>query len=278
MLKWSCNECAFTAWAPQEQEVLRLLAEHIGTHYGDYTWGTDQGVAWKCQHCPATGQTTTRGQAATEFRTHLRNQHRDRFTIHPAHVAEEIDYRGSILVDAQSDPGGVESVRSYLRSAASTAVVVTSQPATQIAQLQSSEPNLPDAISLITTHDVRDENCDSVTLSWDVLYESSVGVNHIEAASLVALGESIKETLDDHLAMYDSVCIEVGILAEMIQIFDVEKVFKFVTTLGGLARQRDAFIYYVLDTELKHDRTLYVLQQASELVVTARGPGLIQEE
>lgn len=256
---------------------MRLVTEHTLTHYEEYTWGSDAGVAWKCPHCAATGTTATRDQAASELRTHLGDQHWNRFTIEHTHISEEINSRGSLLIDAQSDRSGVDTIRAYVRSGATSAVIVTSQPSTQIEQLQTSSRDLPDAISLVTTQDVRSREGDPETLRLSVLYESSVGIDLIEAGSLLALGKSIGNAIDRHLTTHGSVCVDIGILAEMLERFDIEKVFKFITKLEGLATQKGAFVYYVLDVELERRRDFFLLQQPFECVVTARGEGLVQE-
>lgn len=256
---------------------MELITEHTLTHYEGYAWGSDSGVAWKCPHCSATGRTATREQASDEFRTHLSVQHRSRFTVENTHISEEIDSRGSLLIDARSDRSGVEAIRAYVRSAATAAVVVTSQPSTQIDQLGAAETGLPDTVLFITTKDVRSPEGDPETLPLNVLYESSVGVDLVEADSLPALGKSIGNNIDRFLTTHGSVCVDIGILAEMLETFDVEKVFKFVTKLEGLATQKGAFVYYVLDVELEQTRDFFLLQQPFESVVTARGQGLVRE-
>ena len=151
---------------------MQLVTEHTLTHYEEYAWESDAGVAWKCPHCAATGKTATRDQAADEFRAHLGDGHRNRFTmehthIHPdvtlldvrtryqrvstlkvpscvemteanhvrVYISEDINSRGSLLIDAQSDRSGVDTIRAYVRSGTTSAVIVTSQPSTQIEQL-----------------------------------------------------------------------------------------------------------------------------------------------
>ncbi len=277
-MKGLCDGCGFTVWAPHEQALLQMLTEHSLTHYEDYAWGSDAGVAWTCPHCSVTSKTTTMDQATTELRAHLQEQHADRFTVYPTHITEEIDHSGSLLIDAHPDQAHVDTVRAYVRSAATAAIVVTSQPSKQIEQLHTSETDLPDAISVITTQSQPDQEAKVNRVPVNVLYRSSVGIEVIEAGSLSALGISISDSTDNLRTVHTDVCVDVGILDEMLGTFGVEAVFKFLVTLDKFAKQKDAFVSYLLDFESVQVGDLMSLRRVFDLVVTARGRGLVLEE
>jgi hypothetical protein len=94
---------------------------------------------------------------------------------------------------------------------------------------------------------------------------------------LSGLGETLSRVIEEYEAADGKIAVEIDILSELVEKFDLQTVFKFLHLLGKRIGQADALAHYHVDSRAQSESTINVLDQLFDISITARDQRFVSE-
>lgn len=258
--RWRCRHCDYTVWSASADATVETVKSHIVEHHQSRL--SDEGfqVQWNCPYCETSSQHHEQEAAIQSFRDHL-FEHVKPLMESGTHVADDIDGVGDVLVLSPLESTGADNARIHFLSPADIAIFVTTNPADRLRLIDEEMQHWPASTIVITTKDRPLEGLEHVDFS-DIPLEV---VKLDKRLGLGGLGETISRVVQEHERAQGKLSVEFDILAEIIDTFDLEQVFKFLHALTARLEQADALSHYYFDPNSGAESTINVLDQIFDL-------------
>ncbi len=264
--RWRCRHCDYTVWSARREATASTIKSHIIEHHQSQL--SDDGIQrqWSCPYCDATGQHHERDRCVEVFQDHL-FEHVSPLLESGKHVADDINGTGSVLVLGAAESAGANNARIHFLSPGDIVVIVTTNPAQRLRLLNDELNNWPASTVIITTTDDPLAGVEDIDFS-DIPLEI---VKLDKKLGLGGLGETISRVIQEYENAQGKLSVEVDILEEIIQMFDIEMVFKFLHALTGRLKQANALSHYYVNPSPRDESTLNILKQVFDLRITVSG-------
>lgn len=221
-------------------------------------------IAWTCPYCDRTGQSHDGSGGLDSFGEHLFG-HVDALVESSVHIADDFERTGSVLVQTSLDSASANDARIHFLAPCDIVVFVTPTPAARIRLAQRELSELPAWIVVLTTHENPLEGFSEEELS--VLPLEIVQLD--KQLGLAGLGETASRVLAEQEKMDGAISFEFDILAELLDKFSLQDVFKFIHVLNSRLDDADALSHYYIPPSSKYDGSMNVLSQVFDLRIRA---------
>jgi len=262
--RWRCRQCAYVVWTPDRERTAAAVKTHLLTHYGERVRGDAVGTSWSCPYCAATDAGHDRERTVGEYRDHL-FEHVESLLESGVHVADEIGRSGSVLIHTPLESAGANNARIHFHSPADVVVIVTTSPERRVGLLRDELETWPARTVVLTTKQQPLADVDGIDDAPLELFQLGKGLG------LAQLGQAVSKILGDHQNAEGKISIEFDILAEILDTFSLEDVFKFLAVLTARCDDADALSHYYFDPRNTSTSTVNVIDEVFDLKLTANG-------
>jgi hypothetical protein len=263
--RWRCRRCPFTVWSARRGAVVDAVESHLLDHHRGQLTNREFRISWECPYCDTTGQSHDESEGVARFTSHL-FEHVEPLLESGVHVADEVDGTGSILVRSPVGSTGADNARIHFLSPGNVVLFVTTNPADRIRLLDEELHEWPAWTIVLTTKDDPLAGVTGIDFS-----EVPLEVVRLDSRlGLSDLGETISRVLDEQERTDGKISVEFDILAEIIEKFDLQTVFKFLHVFAKRCESADALAHYYVNPSAQSESTLNVLDEVFDLSITAR--------
>jgi hypothetical protein len=270
--RWQCRDCEWTVWSAARKLTAREVKSHLVTHYGDTISQSSYGIQWTCTYCNKEFQNHDKEDGYEQYKEHLFS-HVEPLMEADAHVADDLNGRGSVLVLATPEGLGADNARKHFLSPANTMVFVTARPEQRIQLVREELGQLPSRTVVITSRENPLEGlpeADPSSLPVDVVrLGGSIGLS--------TLGKAISRVLADHEGTKGKISFEFDILSELITTFDLQEVFKFLHVLTSRLEDANALSHFYANPDARAESSINVLDQIFDMRLTANENVFVSE-
>jgi hypothetical protein len=259
--RWRCRHCDFSVWARTRGALSSRVSTHILGHNRDKVTEAEYHLEWNCPYCDQTGQSHD-GGGLDSFGEHL-FEHVDALIESGVHIADEFGRTGSVLVQTPLDSTSANDARLHFLSPCDIVVFVTANPGARIRLVQRDLSELPAWIVVLTTHENPLEGFSEEELS--VLPLEIVQLD--KQLGLAGLGETASRVLAEQENMEGKISVEFDILAELLDTFSLQEVFKFIHVLNFRLDDADALAHYYIPPSSEYEGSINVLSQVFDLQI-----------
>jgi hypothetical protein len=224
--------------------MQHVVKSHLLAHFSDNFTKSDFRINWRCPYCDTDRTMYDKQDAIAEFKTHL-YEHVEGSVTDSAHIAEQLSWNGNIQVKGPTGSRGADSVRTHFHSSADLAILITSNPEARIRLLHEQLTEWPSRTIVLSTGDHPFDEASELDFS-------GISIELVELDSRLGptdLGETISRILDIHGGPEMTVSVEVSILREIIQSFDLETSCEFVRMLSARMEDVDGVFQLYVDPE-----------------------------
>jgi hypothetical protein len=264
--RWRCRNCEFSTWAPGRDQTVESAKSHLVKHYRDKIYKEDFGLAWSCPYCEATGRSHDSEEAFDRFKDHLFG-HVEPLLESGVHVADDVNGTGSILVNAPLESTGADSARLALLTPADICIFVTTNPERRLELIDEKFPEWPALTIVVTTKSQPLAGIEGIDFS-------AVPIEVVQldkSLGLSSLGETVSRVLGEYESAEGKVSLEFDIIAEIIEKFELQDVFKFMHVFTSRCKKADALSHYYLDPKAQSESTINLLSQVFDMTLHANG-------
>lgn len=261
--KWDCRECGYTAWSEHQSSLERDIKSHLFDHNLNNITKRDFRFTWNCPYCSSTATIHDKEEIIEDFKIHLYN-HIAEQVISDTHVAETINRRGNILVEAPVDGEQADYARRHFFSCGNVVIVVTRNPEARIRLLAEQLDGWPAHTVILTT---KRRPIDS-TLGIDF---SDVSIEVVELDQRLGpnqLGETISRVVTQHDGPGRQLSFGFDIIYEIIQSFDLQTSYEFVSSISSRLRDVNAVSHFYISPHPQLESILNVLEDQFDLKIT----------
>lgn len=261
--KWDCRECGYTAWSEHRSSLDEDIKSHLFDHNLDNITKRDFRFTWNCPYCSNAATIHDKQEMIEDFKTHLYRHISDQ-VISDTHVAETIDRRGNILVEAPVNGDQADYARRHFFSSGNTVVVVTRDPEARIRLLADQIDGWPAQIVVMTTK----RRPIDTDLGLDL---SDVSIEIVELDQRLGpkqLGETISRVVDEHNGPNRQLSFGFEIIYEIIQSFDLQTSYEFVSSISSRLRDANAVSHFYISPHPQLESILNVLNDQFDLKIT----------
>jgi len=270
--RFRCQHCSFTVWSARRAELVDAVGSHVLEHHRKRLTKQDFRVRWTCPYCESTGQYHDETDGAEAFERHLFG-HVESLVESGVHAADDIGGTGNVLVRSRCESTASDNARIHFLSPGDIVLFVTMSPAERLRLLHEELHEWPAQTVLLTTKS-------DVLGSVSGIDFSEVPLEVVRLDSrlgLSGLGETVSRVIDEYEAAAGKIAIEVDILPELTEKFDLQTVFKFLHVLGKRFDRADALAHYHVDPRTLSESTINVLEPAFDLSITPRDRRFVSE-
>lgn len=264
--EWECHQCSYTVWSGNKTSLDADIKSHLFDHNIDHIAKNDFRYRWDCPHCARNTTTHDKETVVEEFKNHLYEHTSQRITD-GTHVAETIDRRGSILVEAPVRSESADYARRHFFSHADVAVLVTRDPEARIELFDEKLDDWPARTVLLTTK----RRPINSTLDIDF---SDISLEIVELDQRLGpdqLGETVSRVIEQHNAPTRQLSFGFDIVYEIIQSFDLQTSYEFVNRISDRLRNADAISHFYIEPHPQLESILNVLEDQFDLKLAADG-------
>lgn len=270
VLRWNCRRCEFDTWAADTDTISDTITSHELKHHKDNVMRKDFEVNWECPYCSQTSHSYDDTEAIQKFKDHL-FEHVKPLIQSDVHIADTVDRAGDILVTAPVGGRGATRARVHFTSPADFALFVTSQPAERVRLLAEELNSWPSWSAILTTKqqpfaDITGIDLESAPVEVVILDKR---------CGLKQLGETVARVLDEHETSSAKVSVEFDILSELLTLFDLKTVFKFVHVLNARLENADALTHYYLNPDNHPESSVNMLTKLFDLTISTRNGAFV---
>lgn len=262
--RWRCRHCDFTIWSPAAEITVTGVKNHILDHHRNQL--TEEGFQrrWDCPYCDASGEHHDRDECLQTFQNHL-FEHVKPLMESDKHVADDIERRGNVLVLAPPEGRPADNARKHFLALGDIAIFVTANPAPRLRLIEEQLSQWPAATIVITTRENPLEGIEDMDFA-NIPIEI---VKLDKRMGLGGLGETISRVVYEHEQVQGKISFEFDILAEIIDTFQLEQVFKFLHALTSRLDSAEALSHYYVNPQAQSESTINVLDQLFDLRIRA---------
>lgn len=262
--RWRCRHCEYMVWSASGDALSTGVKSHLLDHHGGRLVEEGFQFTWSCPYCGESASSHERSEGLETFRTHLFD-HVTSLLESGVHVADEVDGTGDILVLSPLESAGADNARKHFLAPGAVYIIVTTNPAGRLRLIDEQLTKWPSATVVITTKNHPMAGLEDMDFT-DVPLEI---VRLDKRLGLGGLGETISRVVQEHESMPGKLSVEFDILAEIIEKFTLEEVFKFLHALTSRLESADALSHYYANPDVQSESTINVLDQIFDLRITA---------
>ncbi|MFB6123385.1 MAG: hypothetical protein ABEJ78_08005 [Haloferacaceae archaeon] len=273
--RWRCRHCDYVVWSADGAAAVESAKSHLLTHYGGRMTSDGFQLGWDCPYCDVERQLYggDEDEAVRTFRDHL-FQHAKPLMESGVHIADAVDRSGSVLVRAPLEGPQADNARQHFYSVGDVVVLVTTTPGERVRLLRRSLGSWPAWTVVVTTVDEPLTGVDAVDASDDPIEVVSLDKRH----GLQEVGQAISRVVGDQKTTDGQLSVEFDVLSEILDKFDMERVFRFLHILTSRLDQADAVSHFYLDPSAQQAATSNVLESVFDLTVAADGETFVTGE
>jgi len=270
--RFRCQHCSFVVWSASRDALAGAVESHGLDHHRQRLTTRDFRVSWDCPYCESSGQYHDRDEGVEGFKQHLFD-HVKSLVESGVHVADDIDGTGNVLVRSPRGSTASNNARIHFLSPGDIVVFVTTTPGERLRLLHEELHEWPAQTVVLTTKSdvlgrVSDIDFSEVPLEI-VRLDGRLGLS--------GLGETLSRVVEEYEAAAGKIAVEIDILSELVEKFDLQTVFKFLHLLGKRIEQADALAHYHVDSRSRSESTINVLDQLFDLSITAHDERFVSE-
>ena len=270
--RWRCRHCEFTVWASRREQTAQRAKVHVFGHNRQNVTDDEFHLQWRCPYCERTGQTHDRSSGLETYKAHLFS-HVEPLMESGVHIADDIEYTGSVLVLSPTESPGAKNARVHFLAPCDIAVFVTTNPARRLQLLREELTELPAWIVMLTTRErplegVPDHDISNLPLEV-VQLDRQMG--------LAGLGETVSRVISEQEAMDGKISFEFDVLSELVDTFTLQKVFRFLHILNARLEEADVLSHYYFDPESHYEGSVNVLDRMFDMRIRASGQVFVSE-
>ncbi|MFC7073685.1 hypothetical protein ACFQJ7_15200 [Halovenus rubra] len=262
--RWRCRHCDFSAWGQRREQVANRVKQHLVEHNRHNISDGGMQLQWSCPYCERTEQSTDGSRALNSYKEHL-FEHVEALMESGVHVAEDFGYVGSAMVAAPLEGTGADNARIHFLSPGDIIVLVTTNAVRRIQLLQQELSELPAWIVVVTTNDqplkaMPKEELSSLPIEV-VQLDKQLGLS--------GLGETISRVLSEQEKMDGRISCGFDILPDLVETFDLQKVFQFLHILTNRLEDANALSHFYIDPSSGYEGSANVLEEMFDLRIDA---------
>jgi hypothetical protein len=262
VFRWRCRHCDFCAWAQARERLAARVTRHMLEHNQKHVTEREFDVEWTCPYCDRTGQSYQDGGDLDTYGDHLFG-HVEALVESGVHIADDFDRAGSVLVRTGLESSMARDARIHFTAPCDIVVIVTPRPSARIRLLTEELSELPAWIVVLTTNESPLDGLQPETVS-----ELPLEVVQLDKQlGLSGLGETASRVLAEQNKMEGTISFEFDILSELIDVFQLQEVFKFVHLLNARLDNVDALSHYYIPQSSSYDGGVNVLAKVFDLQI-----------
>lgn len=259
--RWRCRQCDFSVWSASERELTDAVESHVVDHHKGNLSQTDFLYEWSCPYCDAAGSEQDKAETLGRFRSHLFG-HVEPLVESDVHLADDIEGVGDVLVKTPQDDTRADNARVHLLSPGDLVLITTTSPAERLRLIDRDLAEWPAWTIVITT---KDNPLGGVDLDLASLPIEVVKLD--KRMGLRQLGETISRVLHENETSNAKVSMEFDILPEILDKFELEAVFQFLSVLGARLERADGLSHYYVDHTRQPESTINVLEELFDMSI-----------
>lgn len=260
--RWGCRHCDFSVWAQARERLAARVRRHMLDHNRKHVTEREFHVEWACPYCDRTGQSHGDANGLDTYGDHLFG-HVEPLVESGVHIADDFDRTGSVLVRTELESSMAQDARIHFTAPCDIVVIVTPVPSERIRLITEELSELPAWIVVLTTNETPLDGLSQATIS-DLPLEI---VQLDEQLGLSGLGETASRVLAEQKKMEGTIAFEFDILSELIDVFSMQEVFKFVHLMNARLDEVDALSHYYIPPSSSYDSGLNVLSEVFDLQI-----------
>jgi hypothetical protein len=269
--RWQCRRCSFSVWAGGEEPLREAVERHLVDHHRGRLSKTDFLFEWDCPYCEKRSGGHDKPETLRSFRDHLFD-HVEPMVEPSVHVADPINGVGDVLLKAPHDEPNVENARIHLLSPGDLVLITTVSPAKRLEMMDRHLSEWPAWTIVITT---KDNPLGGLDLDLSGLPLEVVKLE--KRMALDQLGETISRVLHENETSNAKVSFEFDVLPEILDKFELDDVFQFLTVLSARLDRSNALSHYYLDHRRQPDSTVNVLEEVFDLSIRVEEHHFVSE-
>jgi hypothetical protein len=270
--RFRCQHCSFVVWSASREALVDAVESHVLDHHRQRVTKQDFRVRWDCPYCESSGQYHDQDEGVGEFKRHLFD-HVKSLVESGVHVADDIDGTGNVLVRSPRGSTASDNARVHFLSPGDIVVFVTTTPGQRLRLLHEELHEWPAQTVILTTKS-------DVLGSVSGIDFSDVPLEIVQLdgrLGLSGLGETLSRVIEEYETAAGKIAVEIDILSELVEKFDLQTVFKFLHLLGERIEQAEALTHYHVDSRSRSESTINVLDQLFDLSITAQDQRFVSE-
>jgi len=257
--RWRCRHCDFSVWARARERLASRVKHHVVEHNRNHVTESEFHVEWRCPYCE---RQSYEDGSLDSYGDHLFG-HVEALVESGVHIADDFDRTGSVLVRTDLEGAMARDARIHFTAPCDIAVVVTPRPSARIRLITDELSELPAWIVVLTTSENPLEGFSQAEVS-DLPLEI---VQLDKQLGLSGLGETASRVLAEQNKMEGAISFEFDILSELIDVFQLQEVFKFVHLLNARLEEVDALSHYYIPPSPSYDGGMNVLSEVFDLEI-----------
>lgn len=260
--RWDCRHCAFSAWSNSDERLEKNAGAHLFDHHSSKLSKADFRVAWDCPYCDAGETAHDKGAAAQAFKDHL-DWHAGNSIESNAHLADEVENSGNVLVQTAADSAAADSARLQFTARSDLSIIVTKSPKERLRLLHDRFNGWPDRTVVMTTKRRPLAGAFDIDLS-----DAPVEVVELDRRlGPSQLGETISRVIDAHHTPDQRLAVGFDILYDIVSSFDLQTTHDFVSMLSSRLSEADALWHIYAEPRPQLSTALNVLEEYIDLTV-----------
>lgn len=266
MDRWRCTHCDFLTWADGRSEIKDTVQTHLLAHYSENLTKSDFRVTWDCPYCATEKTIYDKAEAIAGFKSHLYSHVEDRIQTNK-HIAERLGWNGNVRIDAPIESDEADTLRAHFHSEADLIVLITANPEARIRLLHKRLTDWPTRAVVVSTDgnpfgDNNELNFSGIPIEL-VELDSRLGPSDV--------GETVSRILDVHHENNMRVSVEVDIISELINSFDLQTSCDFVRMLSSRLEDVDGVFQLYVDPDAHRNipTVLNFLEDEFDLTISA---------
>ncbi|TYT60904.1 DUF7504 family protein [Natrialba swarupiae] len=270
---WRCRRCEFVVWSRNGNEIRSAIQDHLVDHHRQRLSKDGFQVHWRCPYCDDSGLDHDESAAVRAFRDHLFG-HAKQLLQTGAHVTDEVGGTGNVLVLAPPESDGANNARVHFTAPNDVAILVTMNVADRLELLGRRLEEWPAKTIVVTTKTdplagVEDVDIASVPLEI-VQLDKGLGI--------AGLGETISRVIAEHETTDGDIAVQFDVLSEIIDTYELEKVFRFIHLLNSRIESVDALSHYYCNSQARSKPTINLIGELFDLRISATGERFVLEQ
>ena len=266
MKRWRCNHCNFLTWSANHSQIRAAIKTHLLSHFADHLTKSDFRITWNCPYCETEKTIYDKAEAIADFKSHLYSHVKD--NVHEnTHIGERLGWNGNLQINTPADSREADTLRNHFHSHADLVIQITANPEARIRLLHDELDDWPTRAVVVSTDgnpfDARTELDFSGTSMELVELDTRLGPNDV--------GETVSRILDVHHTDGMRTSVEVDIMNEIIQSFDLQTSCDFVRMLASRLEDVDGVfqLYVNPDAHRNISTVLNFLEKEFDMTIRA---------
>ncbi|MFC6719493.1 hypothetical protein ACFQGT_14110 [Natrialbaceae archaeon GCM10025810] len=262
---WRCWRCEYAVWSASESVTIESGRSHLLAHHRGNLSSEGFRIRWHCPYCERARVSHGRDEAVDAFASHLFD-HGDHRLRSGAHVADEFDRTGNVLVLSPLEGAGADNARVHFLSSSDVAIVVTTRVAERVRLVNRRLADRPSQTIVLTTKAEPLEGLAGADVSGTDLELVQLS----KRLGLGGIGETISRVVAEHESPEATLSVEFDILPELIAKCDLETVFRFLHLLTSRLEGAGALAHYYCNPERRSQPTINLLSELFDATIRAR--------